>query len=285
MQIMLIILVAIVLLPQPSADVQVGAGWWVAGATWLAALVLVVVNAVCARLLLKRMEAVGSPASITTADRLLRMTQWLGVALVVVAVLGFGLVEVIRSGIGDLLVLDELLAVLPAFAVFIAAWWMFYPFEARVREARIIRELDEGLPISPPPRRGAWVRLQVRTHLLLLLIPIFLVATAADIGGRLAILAVPDSPPWVERIAAVAMALPVIWLAPSLVVRLLDTVPLPPGEVRVALEGACRKAGVRIRDLLLWRTGGALYNGAVTGFLPGMRWVLLTDGLLQRLER
>ena len=282
---MLLILVVAVLIPQPSEELREDSGAWVAAGTWLAALILVVLNWIFARRLKWKLERRGRRSSIVTADRLLRTTQWLGVILVVLAVLVFDWLAVIRASTGDLLMVDEFLAILPALAIFIAAWWIFHPFEARVREAKLIRDLDEGVPISPPPGRAAWVGLQVRMHLLLWLLPIFMVATVVDLGGRLTLMVVPDASIGLERLVSFALALPVIWFAPLLVVRLMDAVPLPPGEVRTALEHACRMAQVRVRDLMLWRTGGVLYNGAVTGFLPRMRWVLLTDGLLQRLER
>jgi Zn-dependent protease with chaperone function len=201
-----------------------------------------------------------------------------------VAVLGFGWVDLVRSATGDILILDEILASLPAFVAFIAAWWIFYPFDRKIREARLIRDLDEGRPLAAPSTRGSWILQQVRTNLLLLLIPILLVATAADVGRRLAALAQADVE-WVGTVAGIAAAIPMILIAPWVVVRLLDAVPLPEGEVRTELEASCQRAGVQVRDLMLWRTGGSMVNGAVTGFFPHARWVLLTDGLLEHLER
>jgi Zn-dependent protease with chaperone function len=55
--------------------------------------------------------------------------------------------------------------------------------------------------------------------------------------------------------------------------------------VREALESMCRTTGVRVRDLLIWPTGGIVVNAGVTGLVAPLRWVMLTDGLLETLER
>ncbi len=40
------------------------------------------------------------------------------------------------------------------------------------------------------------------------------------------------------------------------------------------------RAGFRFTDVLVWDTGGALLNACVTGIVPGFRYVLLTDSLV-----
>ena len=76
-----------------------------------------------------------------------------------------------------------------------------------------------------------------------------------------------------------------IFIAPWIVVKMLDAVPLPQGEMRREMEESCRSAGVRVRDLMLWRTGGTPGEWGRDGIFPRARWVLLTDGLMERLER
>lgn len=282
MQVLLIILIAVILLPRPSGG-TVESPVLALAVTWGLTGVLVFTTWLICRRLLRKL-AKGSRSAIRSAENVLRLSQWLALVVMVIAVLGFGWVDLVRSTTGDILILDEVLASLPAFLAFIAAWWIFYPFDRSVREAMLIRDLDEGRPLRPPPGRSRWVLQQIRTNLLLLIIPIFLVAMAADAGRSLATLAVPDVD-WMASVAGIAAAIPMILIAPWIVIRLLDAIPLPMGELRIEMEESCQQAGVKVRDLLLWRTGGSLINGAVTGFLPQARWVLLTDGLLERLSR
>jgi Zn-dependent protease with chaperone function len=78
-------------------------------------------------------------------------------------------------------------------------------------------------------------------------------------------------------------ALCVLAAAPLLLRHLWDTVPLPPGELRDRLQRMCEQHEVGVRDLLLWRTFGGMVNGAVMGFVGRVRYILLTDALLEAL--
>ena len=60
---------------------------------------------------------------------------------------------------------------------------------------------------------------------------------------------------------------------------------MPAGDIRSSLERMCEVVDVRVRDLLLWPTGGTIVNAAVTGLVPRARWILMTDGLLETLPR
>jgi STE24 endopeptidase len=41
---------------------------------------------------------------------------------------------------------------------------------------------------------------------------------------------------------------------------------------------------LRVREILVWNTGGLVINAAVAGVVPGLRYVFLTDGLLEHLR-
>ncbi|QKK09010.1 MAG: hypothetical protein HND58_13120 [Planctomycetota bacterium] len=70
-----------------------------------------------------------------------------------------------------------------------------------------------------------------------------------------------------------------------LALRLLwDTVPLGPGGLRDGLVAMCGRYRVRVRNILVWRTHGAMINGAVVGLLPRLRYIVLTDALLETLS-
>lgn len=282
MQVLLISLVAVLLIPHPGGEptslVMAAAVTWGATLGWIALM------GVWANVLLRRLDGAGGLATVRKADRSLRVFQWGAVGIVGGGALCFGWVESVRLMVGDILVVDELVAALPAALILLAAWWVFYPFERRVREARLIRDLDEGVPVSALPTRGSWVVQQVRTQVLILIVPLVAVAIAADGGRRLAELAFGPERELMVTLGGLACAVPVVLFVPAMVVRMLATEPLAEGEIRSMLETACTSMDVRIRDILLWRTGGMI-NGAVTGLLARWRWVLLSDGLLERLER
>ena len=205
--------------------------------------------------------------------------------IVAAGVLATGFREAVRGYVGDFLIIDEAFTMAPALFALAAAWWIFHPFEVRARDATLIRRLDEGLPVHAAPSRGAWVAMQFRTQVLILLVPLGLLAVTGDLFEVLMTRTTFDPPAWIATAAPASVIIPIAILAPAMVVRLLGARPLPEGEVRTTLESMCDRAGVRVRNILLWPTGGRLVNAAVTGFVGRLRWVLLTDGLLETLRR
>jgi STE24 endopeptidase len=84
-------------------------------------------------------------------------------------------------------------------------------------------------------------------------------------------------------VAVPLMALMIV-LLPWLLACLWKTQPLPQNELRAKLEAALRDCNLRVRRILVWQTHGRMTNAAVSGLLPGMRYVFLTDRLLAALD-
>ena len=87
-----------------------------------------------------------------------------------------------------------------------------------------------------------------------------------------------------ETLTLVAAA-GVFLMAPLMARVVLDVQPMPHGELRDALLDVCRRHRVCVRDLLLWRTNGSMINAAVMGIIGRLRYVLITDALLEMLRR
>ena len=72
------------------------------------------------------------------------------------------------------------------------------------------------------------------------------------------------------RLLTPAGVLCVFLLAPLIIRYIWHTAPLAAGEVRDRMLALCRLHRIRVRELLLWRSGGGLVNAAVTGLIsPG----------------
>ena len=133
------------------------------------------------------------------------------------AVLGLGWLNVVRSMIGDVILLDELLAMLPALACLFGTWWVQYPMEQRVREALIIRRLDEGRPIYPMPSPQRYVWRQAQLQLFLLLVPILIIVGLSEIIDDLVVRYVhQDRVEMVGQLATLAAGITVFLFAPLL---------------------------------------------------------------------
>jgi STE24 endopeptidase len=76
----------------------------------------------------------------------------------------------------------------------------------------------------------------------------------------------------------------IVILSPLIIRRVWSTSPLPAGPLRDRLERFCRRTGFQCNDLLLWHTERHLANAGVVGPTPIVRYVLLSDVLLDNFE-
>ncbi len=245
----------------------------------------------------RRLDHHGSLDWAASADR------WASIARIVIAlwmvpaVTALGWLDVVRGVAGDVVFLDELLVVAPAILAMIATWALFYPIERRFREALLMRDLDRGQPLHAIPTRWRYVLTMARHMLALSFVPLAMIlawrecvpwiaeriARAIDPGGATRVPNGAGAHEWLEPILQFAGALGVLILLPPIVRRVWETVPLGPGVLRDELSTLCAREGVRVREILVWRTGGSMLNGAVLGVLPRLRYILLTDALLESL--
>ena len=198
----------------------------------------------------------------------LRGLQWAAVVAQAVAVLGFGWLDWIRSVLGNWPLADELVALAPPIAAIGACWWAAYPMERMLR----------GGSLS----RGRFVSTELRNQLGLIGGPALLAIGAAEAATMFASAWFGEGST-AEMLAAPAAVVAVMLAAPSLMVRILDTEPMPDGPSLEVLERILHDNGVRMSRILVWRTGGVMLNGAVVGFVPAARYLLLTDAVIERM--
>ena len=86
---------------------------------------------------------------------------------------------------------------------------------------------------------------------------------------------------WAEPIISIVAAGFVFLTAPVILTVVLETRPLAPSPLRTRLEAMCSRAGLRYRQILLWHTDNHMGNAAVMGVLPQVRYILLSDLLLE----
>ncbi len=260
-----------------------------------AALALVWLSAHAATLVAVRRLDRGRPRWAHVADWILAIGR-IGVGWVQIgALLGLGLLPAVRTALGDWpLALDELVALAPLWAGLVLMAYSSYPLERRLREAALLRRIDEGADIGRLPGPLRHTIGIVRNQMALLLVPL------------LCLLMWHDTLMWIERrfagewlterlgsarAAPALMAIEltgaaiIFLLMPALMRRIWETAPLGPGPLRHDLLAMCRRHRAPVRDILVWRTDGAMVNAAVMGLAPPLRYILITDGLLERMER
>ncbi len=234
----------------------------------------------------RRLSSGDTPRAVVDADRMVFAARWLILVNHGVVVLTFGWLGTVRGAVGNLIIIDEVLTIAPALLGYLGTWWAYYPIERRIRDAVLLRRLDLGQPIYPAPSRGGYVLLQARMHVLLLLVPLLAILTLSEIIDL-------SLAPWSDRewfasaadFGTLAAGLTVFVFAPLMARFVLGVVPMPDSPIHDDLLEVCRAHHVKVRRLLVWKTGGSMLNAAVMGLVGRLRYVLLTDALLEALPR
>ena len=235
----------------------------------------------------EREVARGRPSALRMAHRVRSVALWLVLLNYMASVLLLDWLGVVRSVFGDWLLVGELLVMVPPVLGCICLWWSWYPIERRLHEAALLHRLDRGLPVHLPPERGPYVSTQLRVHVLMMLAPMLLILAASD---AIELLVLDDGKGsstdiTVAAVLTFAVALFIFLVSPWIARIVLGLRPMPPGAVREDLQAICDRHGVTVRDIMLWRTRGTMVNAAVVGLVPWIRYVLLTDALLEQVPR
>ena len=195
-----------------------------------------------------------------------------------------GALRTVRLELQHLVLIDELLVLLPTLFVAAFTWWSYYPVERRLREAIILRLADAGQPMYPVQTRWQYVTMQARHQFGLLLLPLLVIFAWSEsltlLGPDHRGVLSEDTALWLTPAGVLA----IFFLSPLVIRHVWQTMPLPPGEVRDRMLALCKHHHVKVRELLLWRTGSGLINAAVTGLLAPVRYILLSDGLLDQIK-
>lgn len=114
------------------------------------------------------------------AERFVRIVPWIGLAAFAWALFGAGWMEAVRATVGDTILLDELLTLLPPMITVILCWWFLHPLQWRLRSIEPMEMALAGGRVhaadgtdrpAAGPSRLAYVLQQIRFNLLLMLVP------------------------------------------------------------------------------------------------------------------
>lgn len=156
----------------------------------------------------------------------------------------------------------------PFFLALIAAWERFHRVEKTAYETG--HPGDRFLP------KWAYLLMQVRHQFFLVLPPVLLMLALQILH---AFVGEGDE---ASLIMIGIMALALVMM-PLLLRFFLGLKPLPPGPLRDRLEGTAERLGFRYSNVLVWDTRHLMANALVTGFVPWIRYVVLTDRVIDEL--
>lgn len=217
----------------------------------------------------------------------LRITEYLGsllrilVLLAGLAALNLGALSWLRRQLGNTIALDEGLFLAPTLLFIFMAWLAWYPIDRRLRQAGLLARIDAGQVVYPIWSLSQYLLNQFRHQVALFGLPLSLFLLWQEIVLRLSPTGSQTTNQDLFLLGSGGLAL--FFATPWLVRHIWRTRPLPPGPLRQRLETLCRTYRVRVREILLWQTFGTLANAVVLGFIRPLRYILLSDALLEHL--
>lgn len=289
MQVMPVILVAAVLAVSGGLT-PLGAAWNVPAwlpwlVAWLPPMAIVGGCRLLVRLADRSLRRGGGPRTILAAERAIRAARWGLVANHLLAIFVFDGLGAVRGAVGDPILLDELIAVLPPILGWAGLCWANEPIERRIHDSLMIRRLDEGRPVYESLGQAAYVWQQVRLHLLMMLAPTLAIAALSEAARKAADRWLTDgAASTIGGVSSIAVAAGVFVFAPRFAQWLLDLRPMPEGPLRRRLLDVCHAHRVKIRELMLWNTNGTMINAVVMGLFGRFRYVVITDHLLESMN-
>lgn len=210
---------------------------------------------------------------------------WFGVG---VYALGWG--QVVRWMLGPVAhwpveLPGMVVATLPTLLTWVGLLWAEYPADVAVREQNMLHAIDAGMPVMPRMPLGRYLLARLRLQLLFSVVPILLIDVIHDAVAlllwKLNLITRLQDNQALELVVSLGGAALVLIFAPSVLKRVLATSVLPDSPLREKLERICQQSGLRYREILLWHTDNYMSNAAVMGIIPRLRYILLSDLLLE----
>lgn len=139
-----------------------------------------------------------------------------------------------------------------------------------LREQNMLARLDADLPVYAPPSFWAYFAGKLRMQMLLPIIPILMIVGFRDTARMgLRLVGVNSNEGGIDLLISAIATGSVFVMAPEVLRRVLWTERLEDPVLRERLAAVVERAGVRYRDVLLWRTHQTVGNAMVMGLCRG----------------
>ncbi|MBG80113.1 MAG: hypothetical protein CMJ39_05310 [Phycisphaerae bacterium] len=207
---------------------------------------------------------------LSIASRVLRFLRAVLVLSGLVSVLIFNGLSMVRQWLGDLVLVDELVLLLPVLSGYYLIGVAWYSVDRAVA----CRHEEESLATTR--WSCAWNMFVIQV--LLLLVPAGLILGSVEFLGTLDEETIAEE---VRQLLVLLVTAAIFIFAPLIMRAMLSVAPLEAGLLRDRLERICQRQGVPVRDILSWDTGAGLVNAAVVGILGRLRYILLTRSMIR----
>lgn len=207
-----------------------------------------------------------------------RWHQWGLVGFFLIALYVFGWGDTIhQAGLAWPIPGFKALALAPLLVGLILGWLRQYDVE------RLNFEMVHYPDMNPFIGRAAYLGLHVRHNFLFVLPPMLLLIVHESL-----LLAVPilkeSQHTLLMAVVGIGLLAAALIIIPFFLRLFLGLRPLPDGPLRQRLMATAERLRFRVSDVLVWNTRNGVANAMVTGVLPWLRYVVVTDRLLEELN-
>jgi STE24 endopeptidase len=167
----------------------------------------------------------------------------------------------------------ELLILAPFLVALIGSWACFYEGEKAFHDTA-----SPAVALTPFWSRRTYILFHLRHHLALVFVVVGLLVIQKELRR------LPDfqESAWFEWVLFGSMV-GTLACFPWVLRLVLGLKPLPAGPLRDRLLMTANRLRFRFSNILLWNTNGAVANAMVAGIFPQVRYVVLTDRLINDL--
>jgi STE24 endopeptidase len=165
----------------------------------------------------------------------------------------------------------ELAILAPLLVGLVVSWIFFYDAEQALHAG-------DGKNTRAFGGRWRYVGFQIRQNLALIAAPVVVLIVAQGLMRQFPETFRDDH---AQTLFILPMAGSMVVFMPWVIRLLLRLEPMPPGPLRDRLEAAAKRLHCRCSNILIWNTRNGMANAMVVGVLPWLRYVLLSDRLVE----
>jgi len=191
-----------------------------------------------------------------------------------------GWTNIVREefGLGHWIAVDDFVILLPFVLLEVASTAIFHQVDLMIDHAI---ETRSGIAAAPIPHdEKLWVQLRTE-HGPWMLIAV-VVLTIHDVISWFKL---EEANETVLALTSLCMMIVISLVVLPLAIRwALPLRSMPSGQVRDELETWARHERIRFSDILIWKTRHSLANAAVTGILPQLRYIFISETILRQLS-
>ena len=228
---------------------------------------------------LKKLTSLQDATVFTSSDILRNYRHWVFLyrfALLIVYsfqiyILNWPLIITYSIGLDNLVFITNFLILAPFLITYLLSVLPFYKMDCYLRKS------DWGI--------SEYFIFQIRSYFLITAAPLLVFILYTDIISYWQSLAeLIFIYPFIEWFLALGFMLLLYITAPVFLKVFWGLRSFPEGDFKERLMNLTQKAGVRIKDVLIWPIGsGRMANAMAIGLIPSLRYVIFTDTLLNHL--